>query len=46
MHQGLVLFQAVGTCVIAGSSHKKLHVGPSMMIAKMHYDISDHEFFL
>ena len=27
MHQGLVGFPAVGTCVIAGPSNKELHTG-------------------
>ena len=46
MHQGLVWFPTVGTCVIAGPSNKELHTGSSMMISTMRYDISDHEFLL
>ena len=46
MHQGLVWFPTVGTCVIAGPSNKELHTGSSMMITTMCYDISDHEFLL
>ena len=46
MHQGLVWFPTVGTCVIAGPSNKELHTGSSMMISTMRYDISDHKFLL
>jgi len=46
MHEGLVRFPAVGTCVIAGPSHKELHTGSSMMLTTMRYYISDHEFLL
>jgi hypothetical protein len=30
MHQDLEWFPAVGTCIIAGSSHKELHAGSSI----------------
>ena len=46
MHQSLVWFPTVGTFVIAGPSNKELHTGSSMMVSKMRYDISDHEFLL
>ncbi len=46
MHQGLVWFPTVGTRVVAGPSYKEFHVGSSMMITTMRYDVSDHEFLL
>ena len=46
MHQGLVWFPTVGTCVIAGPSNKELHTGSSMMITTIGYNISDQKFLL
>ena len=46
MHQSLVWFPTVGTFVIAGPSNKELHIGSSMMVSTMRYDISDHKFLL
>ena len=46
MHQGFVGFPTIGTSVIAGPSNKELHVGSSMMISAMRYDVSDHKFLL
>ena len=46
MHLDLVRFPAVGTCIIAGPSHKELHAGSSMMITTMCYNISNQKFLL
>ena len=46
MHQSLVRFPAVGTCIISSPSYKELHARSSMMVTKMRYDISDHKFLL
>jgi hypothetical protein len=46
MHQGLVWFPVVGTCIISGPSHKELHTGSSVMITTMCDDISDQKFLI
>ncbi len=46
MHQSLVRFPAVETCIISSPSYKELHARSSMMITTMRYGISDHKFLL
>ena len=46
MHQSLVKFPTVGTCIASSPSYKELHARSSMMITTMRYDISDHKFLL
>ena len=44
MHQSLVGFPTVGTCVVSSPSYKELHARSSMVITTMRYDISDQKF--